>query len=51
MLILVRFKNHFETLTNTCNNCHRATSHGFNVIKIPNSPPFSNQEFKVSEPN
>lgn len=40
------FKSAFITLTNTCNNCHQATEHGFNVIKVPDSPPFSNQEFK-----
>ena len=44
---LPSFKNNFVLLTNTCNNCHRATKHEFNVIKLPDSPPFSNQEFKV----
>jgi hypothetical protein len=43
---LTSFKTNFVLLTNTCNNCHRATEHGFNVVKIPDSPPFSNQEFK-----
>ncbi len=41
------FKSTFISLTNTCNNCHRATDHEFNVIKIPETPPFSNQVFKV----
>ncbi len=40
------FKSSFLLLTNTCNNCHRATAHEFNVIKVPDTPPFSNQEFK-----
>jgi len=40
------FKKSFITLTNTCNNCHRTTEHEFNVIKIPDTPPFYNQEFK-----
>ena len=40
------FKKSFITLTNTCNNCHRTTEHEFNVIKIPDTLPFSNQEFK-----
>jgi hypothetical protein len=44
------FKNNFVLLTNTCNNCHRATNHAFNVVKIPDAPPFSNQDFKVNEP-
>jgi hypothetical protein len=42
----VSFKSNFVLLTTTCNNCHRDTNHGFNVIKIPDTPPFSNQDFK-----
>ena len=41
------FKNGFVLLTATCNNCHQATNHAFNVIKIPDTPPFSNQDFKA----
>lgn len=40
------FKRNFGVLTNTCNNCHSATDHGFNVIVIPTTPPVSNQQFK-----
>ena len=40
------FKSNFVLLTTTCNNCHRDTDHGFNVVKIPDTPPFSNQDFK-----
>ena len=43
------FKSGFVLLTGTCNNCHRATNHAFNVIKIPDAPPFSNQDFKPKE--
>ncbi len=39
------FRGSYTLLTNTCNNCHRATKHEFNVIKIPDSPPVTNQEF------
>ncbi len=39
------FKSAFVLLTGTCNNCHRATKHEFNVIQIPTTPPFSNQVF------
>jgi hypothetical protein len=39
------FKTAFILLTNTCNNCHRATKHEFNVIKVPDTPPFTNQAF------
>jgi hypothetical protein len=42
-----RFKKSFVFLTNTCNNCHQTTHHEFNVIKIPDTPPYTNQEFKV----
>lgn len=35
----------FVLLTNTCNNCHRATKHEFNVIKVPENSPYSNQVF------
>jgi hypothetical protein len=40
------FKSSYTLLTNTCNNCHRATDFEFNVVKIPETPPFSNQDFK-----
>ena len=44
------FKSSFSLLTNTCNNCHRATDFEFNVVKIPDTQPYSNQDFKVNEP-
>ena len=44
-----QFKRSFTFLTNTCNACHQATSFGFNVVKIPENHPFSNQDFKVNE--
>ncbi|QOW10258.1 hypothetical protein Q73A0000_07705 [Kaistella flava (ex Peng et al. 2021)] len=40
------FKSSFITLTNTCNQCHRQTQFEFNVVKIPDQPPFSNQDFR-----
>ena len=43
----VLFKSGFVLLTNSCNNCHRTTNHEFNVIKTPDSPPVTNQVFKV----
>jgi hypothetical protein len=42
---LPAFKTAFVLLTNTCNNCHRATKHEFNVIRVPDTPPFTNQVF------
>jgi len=41
-----KFVSGFTLLTATCNDCHKATNHGFNVIKIPDIPPVSNQVFK-----
>lgn len=43
------FRKSYILLTNTCNNCHRETSYEFNVVKIPDNPPFSNQEFKLHD--
>ena len=40
------FKDTYIALTNTCNRCHRAADFGFNIVKIPDAQPFSNQEFK-----
>ena len=41
-----KFVNDFTVLTVTCNDCHKETNHGFNLIKIPDVPPVSNQVFK-----
>lgn len=41
-----RFDSSFTLLTATCNDCHKATNHGFNMIKIPDIPPVSNQVFR-----
>lgn len=43
------FKNSYTLLTNTCNNCHKATEHEFNVVTIPAIPPISNQSFKPAQ--
>jgi hypothetical protein len=43
------FKNSFYFLTNTCNNCHKATNHSFNVVTIPSNLPVVNQDFKSSQ--
>jgi hypothetical protein len=41
----VAFKNNFVVLTNTCNTCHQALKYGFNVIKVPATNSFDNQQF------
>lgn len=43
------FRSSFTLLTNTCNNCHKAAGFGFNVVKIPDSPPFTNQIFSIDK--
>lgn len=47
----VAFKNSFIVLTNTCNNCHRAVRYPFNDVKIPDTPPFTNQVFQPGKNN
>ena len=42
-----KFYSGFTLLTASCNDCHKATNHGFNMIKIPDIPPVSNQVFRV----
>jgi hypothetical protein len=41
------FNKNFVILTNTCNACHKAVDYDFNRVKIPDTPPFSNQVFKI----
>jgi hypothetical protein len=43
------FNKAFINLTNTCNNCHRANNFEFNVVKIPESVPFLNQDFSAGK--
>lgn len=40
------FKSNFVSLTGSCNKCHQATEHGFNIVVIPSAPPVVNQDFK-----
>jgi hypothetical protein len=42
----IKFDSSFTILTATCNDCHKATNHAFNLIKIPDVVPVSNQVFK-----
>lgn len=43
------FRKSFVLLTTTCNNCHRAVNYPFNDVKIPDTPPFSNQIFEPGQ--
>lgn len=40
-----KFASAFDTLSASCNGCHQAAEHRFNVIKRPAAPPLSNQDF------
>lgn len=40
------FKDSYNLLTNNCNQCHKATDKPFIVIKTPDEPPYSNQNFE-----
>ena len=42
----VLFNSSYLLLTSSCNNCHKAVNFSFNVVKVPDTPPFSNQAFK-----
>ena len=44
-----KFVSGFVLLTNTCNKCHVAVNYEFNMVKIPETPPFSNQVFKAGD--
>ena len=40
------FGKAFQLMTNGCNGCHVAANFGFNVVKQPTTPPYSNQDFQ-----
>lgn len=42
---IVKFRKSFANLTSACNACHEAAGKEYIVIKIPDSSPYSNQEF------
>jgi hypothetical protein len=43
------FATAFDALTAGCNGCHEISSFGFNVVKRPTAPPFTNQDFVPRE--
>jgi len=42
------FAESYDALTSACNNCHRATNFGFNIVQRPLTNPYPNQVFVVS---
>ncbi|WP_456423681.1 hypothetical protein [Lutibacter sp.] len=45
------FETSYVLLTNSCNECHLLTNFEYNIVKIPDSSPFSNQDFKPKKNN
>jgi hypothetical protein len=43
------FEKAFDALTASCNGCHVVSNFGFNVVKRPTAPPFTNQDFVPHE--
>lgn len=41
-----RFETAYMTITNACNECHRAAGIDFIRVQVPTKSPFSNQNFK-----
>ncbi len=39
------FERAYDSLTTSCNNCHRATNFGFNTVQTPATNPYPNQVF------
>ena len=39
------FAQAYDALTAACNNCHQATSFGFNTVQKPATNPYPNQAF------
>lgn len=40
------FRTSYRSLTNACNTCHQAVEMEFNVVTIPETSPYTNQDFK-----
>lgn len=40
------FTSAYDSLTQGCNGCHRATEFTFNVVERPSANPYSNQRFR-----
>ena len=41
------FKKSYTQLTIACNECHKLTDFEYNIVKVPETSGFSNQEFKI----
>jgi hypothetical protein len=45
-----QFTAAYGKLTETCNACHQAANRGMIVIKVPDSSPFADQDFRPVKP-
>lgn len=43
---LVAFTSAYDSLTEGCNDCHKAAEFSFNVVERPSTNPYSNQRFQ-----
>ena len=43
------FKKTYSELTKSCNDCHKLTNFQYNIVKIPDTSPFTNQDFSIKE--
>ena len=44
------FIKSYTALTKSCNDCHQLTNFSYNLVKIPDASPFTNQDFKIKKP-
>jgi hypothetical protein len=45
----VKFADGYRRLTEACNSCHQAAEHGMIVIRVPQSAPFPDQDFRPAK--
>lgn len=45
-----KFADGYRRLTESCNSCHQATEHRMIVIRVPQSVPFPDQDFRPAKP-
>ncbi len=43
------FKKTYFELTKSCNDCHKLTNFQYNIVKVPDVSPFTNQDFNTKK--
>ncbi len=41
------FTDSYQYLTHSCNDCHKLTNFKYNIVKVPDTSPFTNQDFRI----